>query len=85
MTITIPEQTAPAAEQAAPAALVAGYVVVDANQIGDSSGWMTPRMRATREQAEEDRDYWRDTSRTEDMELRITALVLLDEPKPTIT
>jgi hypothetical protein len=77
MTITIPEQSAPAAEQPKQAI---GYVVVNADKAGDGSGWMTPRMRATREQAEEDRDYWRDISRTEDMELRVAALMLLDDP-----
>lgn len=76
MTITSPEQTAPTAEQPE---RVIGYVVVDADQIGDGSGWMTPRMRATRKQAEEDRDYWRDTTRTTDMDLRVAKLVLLDE------
>lgn len=75
MTTTIPEQTSPSdAEQAI------GYVVVDANQIGDRSGWMTPRMRATREQAEEDRDYWQATSRATDMDLRVAALVLMKDP-----
>ncbi|MFG6197746.1 hypothetical protein [Nonomuraea sp. JJY05] len=84
MTIIIPEQTTPAAPAASgrPERTegVAGYVVVDAKQIGDGSGWMTPRMRATREQAEEDRAYWRETTRTLDMGLRVAALVLLDEP-----
>ncbi|MFC4014592.1 hypothetical protein ACFOY2_45730 [Nonomuraea purpurea] len=83
MTITIPEQTAPATEPAAPAEQVAGYVVVDANQIGDLSGWMTPRMRATAAQAQNDLDFWSDSGRTDtDMDLRVAKLVLLDDQEP---
>ncbi|MFF0250208.1 hypothetical protein [Streptosporangium sandarakinum] len=76
MTTTVPEQPAPTAEQPEQ---VVGYVVVDANQAGDRSGWMTPRMRATPEQAEEDRTFWKSAARpARPMQLRIAKLVLLD-------
>ncbi|GAB2468559.1 hypothetical protein GCM10027187_40950 [Streptosporangium sandarakinum] len=67
MTTTVPEQP----EQ------VVGYVVVDADQVGDRSGWMTPRMRATLEQADDDRVFWENAARRP-MRLRVAKLVLLD-------
>ncbi|MGW2219619.1 hypothetical protein ACWCSD_31925 [Nonomuraea sp. NPDC001684] len=76
MTMTSTEQTALTVEQGEQ---VAGYVVVNAEEIGDGSGWMTPRMRATAEQAEADRDYWQEATRTTGMDLRVAKLVLLEE------
>ncbi|MEU4331388.1 hypothetical protein [Nonomuraea dietziae] len=59
---------------------VAGYVVVDAAQAGDRSGWMTPRMRATAQQAHDDLVFWRGTARSgSNMDLRVAKIVLLDE------
>ncbi|GAA2691913.1 hypothetical protein [Nonomuraea recticatena] len=58
---------------------VAGYVVVDAAQAGDQSGWMTPRMRATAKQAHDDLVFWRGTARSgSSMDLHVAKIVLLD-------
>ncbi|GAA2411585.1 hypothetical protein GCM10010404_81890 [Nonomuraea africana] len=56
-----------------------GFVVVDVAQAGDNSGWMTPRMRATRKQAHEDLEFWRGTARSgSSMDLRVAKIVLVD-------
>ncbi|WP_449060572.1 hypothetical protein [Planomonospora algeriensis] len=62
---------------------VVGYVVVDVSRAEDRSRWMTPRMRATAEQAAEDLAYWDSGIRGgRRLELRVAKLVLLDEPEP---